>query len=48
MCVWTQGTQIAKACDVAGVKSFPSWVINGKLVEGEQEFDQLEALLGKQ
>jgi Thioredoxin len=40
-----QGTKLAPACSAAGLQSFPTWIINGEKVEGEQTFDRLEGLL---
>ena len=42
-----QGTKIEPSCAAAGLKGFPSWVINGKQLSGEQTFEQLEAALSK-
>jgi hypothetical protein len=33
------------ACEAAGVRAFPTWVINGKTVEGELTLEALEAKL---
>lgn len=40
-----QGMPLADACSAAGVRAFPTWVINGRTVEGELTFEQLEAEL---
>jgi hypothetical protein len=40
-----QGVKIADACEAAGVKAFPTWVINGATTEGQLELSQLEAML---
>lgn len=40
-----QGTKLAPACSAVGLQSFPTWIINGEKVEGEQSFDKLEELL---
>jgi hypothetical protein len=42
-----QGTKLAPACEAAGLQSFPTWVIGGQVLEGEQTFEQLEAALAK-
>lgn len=44
-CVELQGVKIAPACEAAGVKAFPTWVINGNLTEGQLNLDALEQLL---
>ncbi len=44
VCV-SQGTKVIDACDAAGVRAFPTWVINGKVVEGQLTLDALEAEL---
>jgi protein-disulfide isomerase len=36
---------MAPACDAAGVKAFPTWVINGQKIEGQQSLEALAALL---
>ena len=33
------------ACEAAGVRAFPTWVVNGRTVEGELSLDELEAEL---
>jgi hypothetical protein len=43
--VCLQGVKIAPACEEAGVKAFPTWVINGTLTEGELDLNALEAML---
>jgi len=45
---WERGTPVAKACDVAKVEGFPTWVINGKKLEGEQTLEELAKLSGFQ
>lgn len=42
---WKRGVKIAPACEAAGVKAFPTWVINGKTLEGELSLEMLEGLL---
>jgi hypothetical protein len=39
--------KIADACEAAGVKAFPTWVINGVTTEGQLELDQLEQMLAE-
>eukprot|EP00798_Chlamydomonas_sp_ICE-L_P015767 gene15767-21890_t len=39
---WKKGATMAQACQDAGVKAFPSWVINGKLIEGELTLEDAE------
>ncbi|KAK9165022.1 hypothetical protein Scep_000213 [Stephania cephalantha] len=36
-----KGTKIAKECSDVGIEGFPTWVINGKVLSGEQEFSVL-------
>ena len=36
---------MVSACEEAGVRAFPTWVINGRTVEGELSLDALEAEL---
>jgi len=38
---WQKGTEIAKVCADAKVKGFPTWVINGKTVEGDKTLEEL-------
>jgi hypothetical protein len=45
--VLLQGVKIADACEAAGVKAFPTWVINGDTTEGQVELQQLEAMLAE-
>ncbi len=40
-----QGGGVAKECIDAGVKAFPTWIIKGQLIEGEQNFAALEAAI---
>lgn len=40
-----QEAQINPACTAAGLEGFPTWVIGGKKLAGEQTFDQLDAAL---
>jgi uncharacterized membrane protein len=43
--VVAQGVKLAPACEAAGVKAFPTWVIGGRVSEGQLELSALEALL---
>lgn len=48
---WQRGVQIAPACEAAGVQAFPTWVINGRVVEGELSLEQIDeelAAVGQQ
>jgi hypothetical protein len=47
LAVLLQGVKIADACEAAGVKAFPTWVINGAVTEGQVELQQLEAMLAE-
>jgi uncharacterized membrane protein len=40
-----QGSKLASACSEAGLQNFPTWIIKGEKLEGEQSFDTLEGLL---
>lgn len=42
------GGKLAEACTAAGLQSFPTWIIDGQKLEGEQSLDKLEALLPPQ
>ena len=42
---WQKGNEGNPACNAAGVKAFPTWIIKGQTFEGEQTFDQLEEAL---
>jgi uncharacterized membrane protein len=42
---WKKGVKLAPACEAAGVKAFPTWVVNGAVTEGQLELSALEALL---
>ncbi|XP_043713815.1 thiol-disulfide oxidoreductase LTO1 [Telopea speciosissima] len=43
---YRRGTKIDKACADAGIEGFPTWVINGQVLSGEQEFSELAASSG--
>lgn len=40
-CMPSQGTKLLEACDAAGVRAFPTWVINGRSLEGEFTIEAL-------
>lgn len=40
------GVKIADACDAAKIDGFPTWVIDGKKVEGAQPLEKLAELSG--
>lgn len=42
-----KGTKMASVCTDAGIKGFPTWVLGGEILEGEQPFDVLEDKLTK-
>jgi uncharacterized membrane protein len=39
---WRRGEKIAEVCETAGVRAFPTWIINGRIVEGDLSLDALE------
>ncbi|KAG1666036.1 hypothetical protein FOA52_006910 [Chlamydomonas sp. UWO 241] len=39
---WKRGMEVAPACSDANVQAFPTWVINGRVVEGELSLAALE------
>ncbi|KAF9621750.1 hypothetical protein IFM89_027604 [Coptis chinensis] len=41
-----KGTKMAKACSDAGLEGFPTWVINGKVLNGIQDFTELAEASG--
>lgn len=43
---WERGTPLSGACEAAKVDGFPTWVINGKKLEGEQTLEKLAELSG--
>lgn len=43
---WERGTPVTEACSAAKVEGFPTWVINGKKLEGEQTLEELAKLSG--
>lgn len=44
---WKAGIDMAPACSEADIKGFPTWVIAGKKLEGEQTLEALEAVLDR-
>lgn len=42
-----QGVKIDDACSAAGVRAFPTWLINGRVLEGEFSLEELGAELDK-
>jgi hypothetical protein len=44
---FSRGVGPAPACVAAGVEGFPSWVVGGERLEGEQSFDELDAALAR-
>ncbi|KAK4843066.1 hypothetical protein QYF36_003502 [Acer negundo] len=43
---YRKGTKIAKACADAKIEGFPTWVINGQVLSGEQELEDLAQASG--
>ncbi|GKV44143.1 hypothetical protein SLEP1_g51356 [Rubroshorea leprosula] len=43
---YKKGTKIARACADAGIEGFPTWVINGQVLSGEQELTDLAEASG--
>ncbi|KAF3440367.1 hypothetical protein FNV43_RR18651 [Rhamnella rubrinervis] len=43
---YKKGTKILKACADAGIEGFPTWVINGKALSGEQDLSELAKASG--
>ncbi|XP_047311274.1 thiol-disulfide oxidoreductase LTO1 [Impatiens glandulifera] len=43
---YKKGTKIEKACSEAGIEGFPTWVINGEVLSGEQQLSELARLSG--
>ena len=39
---YSQGVRMVAACEEAGVRAFPTWNVNGRVVEGELSLDALE------
>eukprot|EP00884_Botryococcus_braunii_P010965 jgi/Botrbrau1/19870/Bobra.0856s0002.2 len=42
-----KGVKLASACQSANLNGFPSWIINGNLIEGEQTLEELERALAQ-
>ncbi len=40
-----QGVPMAAVCKDADLQSFPTWIIDGQKLEGEQSFAKLRSLL---
>ncbi|XP_048332881.2 thiol-disulfide oxidoreductase LTO1, partial [Ziziphus jujuba] len=43
---YKKGTKILKACADGGIEGFPTWVINGQVLSGEQELSDLAQASG--
>lgn len=43
---YRKGIKIEKACADAGIEGFPTWIINGKVLSGEQELPELARASG--
>ncbi|XP_060675343.1 thiol-disulfide oxidoreductase LTO1-like, partial [Ziziphus jujuba] len=43
---YKKGTKILKACADAGIEGFPTWVINGQVLSGEQELSDIAQASG--
>lgn len=43
---YRRGVKIAKACDAAHIESFPTWIIRGEVLSGEQELSELARVAG--
>ncbi|GLT30283.1 hypothetical protein SLA2020_050910 [Shorea laevis] len=43
---YKKGTKMAKACADAGIEGFPTWVIHGQVLSGEQELAELAEVSG--
>ena len=44
---WKAGVEMAPACTEADIKGFPTWVVAGEKLEGEQTLASLEAVLDR-
>jgi len=40
-----KGAKADAACEAVPVKAFPTWVIGGRVIEGELDLDELEEML---
>ncbi|KAL8151697.1 hypothetical protein V2J09_021505 [Rumex salicifolius] len=45
---YRKGVKIEKACSDARIEGFPTWVINGKVLSGDQELEELAQVSGFQ
>ncbi|CAM6097051.1 unnamed protein product [Calypogeia fissa] len=43
---YKKGVPIAKPCDEANIQGFPTWIIKGQILSGEQELDDLAKVSG--
>ncbi|PKI59940.1 hypothetical protein CRG98_019713 [Punica granatum] len=43
---YKKGTKIEKACADAAIEGFPTWIINGQVLSGEQELAELARVSG--
>ncbi|KAF8410349.1 hypothetical protein HHK36_002877 [Tetracentron sinense] len=43
---YRRGIKMEKACADAGIEGFPTWVINGQVLSGDQEFSELARVSG--
>mmetsp|Transcript_12734 Transcript_12734/g.24030 ORF Transcript_12734/g.24030 Transcript_12734/m.24030 type:complete len:84 (+) Transcript_12734:3205-3456(+) len=44
---WKKGTKEAAACESNDVRGFPTWIINGEKIEGDQTLEDLEFTVDK-
>ncbi len=44
---WRKGAKEAQACEEAEVRGFPTWVIQGEKIEGDQSLDLLSETADK-
>lgn len=45
LCIGEQDTKMTDACASANLQAFPTWIIDGKKLEGEQTFEKLKSML---
>lgn len=43
---YRKGVKIAKACDEANIQGFPTWIVKGQVLSGEQVFAELARVSG--
>eukprot|EP01018_Ginkgo_biloba_P038669 Gb_11132 [translate_table: standard] len=43
---YRKGVKIAKACEDANIQGFPTWIVKGQVLSGEQVFDELARISG--